>query len=157
MIVMLSICLRKIQRISLPWYSWRHYVLILTKRKNGLNFVVLKDVPDVYQLKLLLHWKPFFRSWWVFNRMRLYIENVILFYSSFLFVSITTSFHSIFLSIDYRSPEIMVEINTYHMHPFQTVKTTTQLAHSNTRPPPFWITTPKHCFNSVTPLVIIAI
>lgn len=53
------------------------------------------------------------------------------------FVSITTSFHSIFLSIDYRSPEIKVEINTYHMHPFQTVKTTTQLAHSNTRPPPF--------------------
>lgn len=42
------------------------------------------------------------------------------------FVSITTSFHSIFLSIDYRSPEIKVEINTYHMHPFQTVKTTTQ-------------------------------
>lgn len=25
------------------------------KKKNGLDFVVLKDVPDVYQLKLSLH------------------------------------------------------------------------------------------------------
>lgn len=32
----------------------------LRKEKNGLNFVVLKDVPDIYQLKLSLHWKNFF-------------------------------------------------------------------------------------------------
>lgn len=82
MVVMLSICLQEIQRILLPWYSWLHYALILTKRENGLDIVVLKDVPDVMSIKAFITLKTFFSllSWGVINKMWLYIKNVILIY-----------------------------------------------------------------------------